>query len=181
LPVRIRHFSGYFSKQVHLNLETGNDAGTPDQLDVEKSSDGIHFKSWKTLSVMEATSSIQLSDDAFFSPISFYRLKTMQNTSPVYSQIVAVRTSDLLNATILNNPMNGETLALKIQSPYPQMIQVRIFTHDGRSVFQKNISVGSGTSTLPIQLPAHLFGHCILEYRSLKSQQAKRLSFFKTR
>ncbi len=181
LPVRIRHFSGYFSKQVHLNIETVNDAGTPDQLDVEKSSDGIHFKSLKTLSVTEASSSIQLSDDTFFSPISFYRLKMMQNTSPVYSQIVAVRTSDLLNATILNNPMNGETLALKIQSPYPQMIQVRIFTNDGKSVFQKNTTVGSGTSTLHIQLPAHLFGHCILEYRSLKSQQAKRLSFFKTR
>ncbi|MFM7710642.1 MAG: alpha/beta hydrolase family protein [Ferruginibacter sp.] len=181
LPVRIRHFSGYFSKKVQLFIEAEAHSNAPDPIDVEKSLDGIHFKPWKTVTVIDATTSILLTDETFFSPFSFYRLKTNQTSSPVYSSVVAIRTSEIPTALILTNPLRDHTLSLKMQSASPEILQIRIFTNDGKCILQKNRSIGAGTSVLYFELPTYLSGHCILEYSSLKSQQAKHLSFFKGR
>ena len=178
LPISIQRFSGYFSNKVTLTVDVDNNAPVFDNLFIEKSSDGLVFKPWTTVRVNPAYQKIQLTDADFFKPISYYRLKFVNGSFINYSSIVAIKTEQSFSVRLLNNPIVSRQLQLTIKTALAEPIQIRLFSTDGKSLFQSTVNITNNNQLLTIPIPAALRGLCLAELRLLKSHQVQRLSFF---
>jgi pimeloyl-ACP methyl ester carboxylesterase len=182
LPVQIKKFSGSFNQYVTLRIDAAYDGMGDENLIIEKSKDGEHFNTWKTIQPQSYSEQIQLEikDIDFNTPVSYYRLLLNKQTTPTYTDILAIRTAPGFQAVaIAENPTN-RTFRIQLISAVKETLQFRIISTDGKIWQQFSQSVNSGVQLL--EIPVHLLGAgiYILEIQAARGSQSTHLRYIKT-
>lgn len=157
LPVSLISFDTKLQTngQVALNWSTASESNN-DHFIVEKSTDGIAFITIAQVASKNSDSNARLNynqiDVAPSNGINYYRLTqvNLNGTSKVLgvkSQQVNIKTA---NSILYPNPLQDNKFNLNLANQQDGQVAVGITNLSGKSVYQGNVNVASGTATVNI-------------------------------
>lgn len=163
LPVQLIDFKGdskgsYNALSWHSATETDMS-----RYELESSEDAMHFTSiyQKYLSGNSTTvHGYAYNDYAFYSPISYYRLKLVNNDgSHTYSNIVAIehKSSEFSVASIYPNPATNE-LNIQVEAPGESNASVSVKDITGREIYNSSFELREGSQKLTLNTTSFAAG-----------------------
>jgi hypothetical protein len=162
LPVELISFQGNINKSNRVSLQwkvASNE--TINQFEVERSYDGIEFK---TIGIVFASEKKGIEDYMFYETISsfdkvMYRLKMIDNRKAVsYSKILVFQTKLTTgnnNIKIIGNPVNDK-LTFNYTASVSQVIDVKIYDMSGRIMMSNKITSLEGNNMISFPLASAL-------------------------
>ena len=158
LPVNLVSFQGNINKnnKVTLQWRVENNE-TTDQFEVQRSNDGIEFK---TIGIVFASEKNGIEDYMFYETINsfdkvMYRLKMIDNRNAVsYSKILVFQTkltTSNNNIKIIGNPVNDK-LTFNYTAYASQIIDVKIYDMSGRMLMSNKITSLEGNNMISFPL-----------------------------
>jgi Secretion system C-terminal sorting domain len=162
LPVNLVSFQGNMNKnnKVTLQWRVENNE-TTDQFEVQRSNDGIEFK---TIGIVFASEKTGVEDYMFYEMINsfdkvMYRLKMIGKGNDVrYSKILAFQTKLTTGNTtikIIGNPVNDK-LTFNYTAYASQIIDVKIYDMSGRVLMSNKITSLEGNNIISFPLASAL-------------------------
>lgn len=149
LPVMLNYFKGFKENQdVKLNWSTATEVNCK-HFEVQKSHDGLDFKTIKIINANGNSSSIisysTIDYHAFTNEkikTAFYRLKILDfDGKSEYSNILSISDEDLQleNILIYPNPSNSESLYIKIPNYINETIYITVSNVLGETIIEKTL------------------------------------------
>lgn len=138
-----------------INWEAQNESGVK-LYDVEKSSDGITFKTIATINAKNGslTNSYSFIDRNPVVGLNYYRIKTtLQNDFESYSKVVTLnfKNSSSNYVNVYPNPIKGNNIGLQLQNIEKGTYDVRILSLDGKEVYKQRLIINSSSFSTNIQ------------------------------
>ncbi|HEU5164293.1 MAG TPA: T9SS type A sorting domain-containing protein [Chitinophagaceae bacterium] len=162
LPVNLVSFQGNINKnnKVTLQWRVENNT-TTDQFEVQRSNDGIEFK---TIGIVFASEKTGLEDYMFYETVKsfdkvMYRLKMIDNEGHVnYSKILVFQTKLATNNNsikIIGNPVNDK-LTFNYTTYVSQTIDVKVYDMSGRVMMSNKVTSLEGNNIISFPLASTL-------------------------
>ena len=162
LPVNLVSFQGNINKnnKVALQWRVENNT-TTDQFEVQRSNDGIEFK---TIGIVFASEKNGIEDYMFYETISsfnkvMYRLKMIDKQKAVsYSKILVFQTKLTTNNNsikIIGNPVNDK-LTFNYTTYISQTIDVKVYDMSGRVMMSNKVTSLEGNNMISFPLASTL-------------------------
>lgn len=162
LPVNLVSFQGNINKnnKVTLQWRVENNT-TTDQFEVQRSNDGIEFK---TIGIVFASEKTGLEDYMFYETVKsfdkvMYRLKMIDNEGHVnYSKILVFQTKLATNNNsikIIGNPVNDK-LTFNYTTYVSQTIDVKVYDMSGRVMMSNKVTSLEGNNIISFLLASTL-------------------------
>lgn len=155
LPVQLINFTGNWnSGNADLVWKVSND-GSLHHFELEHSQDGISFS--KLSDILSIPSAITEQHYAYtdqhpYTPISYYRLKVVDNTQKYfYSNVIKLKAGGELTASIYPNPAQDHTY-LSFSSLTDGNTTIQLFNAAGQLVRAQTISFHKGDNIIDISL-----------------------------
>lgn len=153
LPVELLSFTGK-SKAVYneLKWETASEVDL-DRFELESSLNGEYFKTINVKKGIGSTSKFSgyhYSDYNFYNPITYYRLKSVDNDGSYrYSTIIAIENKQKVQSVvkIFPNPATSE-VNISMEIPFDTELTIEIKDILGRIISSKTVNVEMGMQTI---------------------------------
>jgi trimeric autotransporter adhesin len=160
VPIILKSFTGLIvSNNAVLNFEMSNEQNILSYV-IEKSSDGINFKSIETIINLNKNK-YSITDYNLSAGISFYRIKTIyQSGKQEYSNVISLNNSKQNIAFYAFPNPASNYLNLSIQANQKSESNIKIVDAFGRIVLQQKIQISAGKQTIQLnisKLPSGIF------------------------
>ena len=159
LPVKQLSVTAIAQAENVLVTFTTIDEYNMSRYEVERSSDGVVFKTLSTLSAKAAGSNKYTYAD--YNPIDkivYYRIKGIDNDGThTYSNIVTLRNTSLQRILITPNPVTDGVVKMQLQHVKAGSYKCILYNIDGRQIFTQTINHSGGNASVVLQtghLPA---------------------------
>lgn len=158
LPAELLSFNVQTSNgYAQLKWESKNEADQLLSYEIEKSSDGIHFKQMGHVSAKGGSSAAYFYNDA--EPITgkiYYRLKLVSVSEVRYSRIISVAgTMGSIGITNLVNPFSSN-ISFQLNALMNEEVQLQLTDALGKPVLTKRVQVLKGSNAVALDVPQHL-------------------------
>jgi hypothetical protein len=167
LPLNLLSFNATLqNKSVMLQWKTAQEVNTS-YFSIEKSQNGKTFSGFKQVPAAGNTpgiSTYSATDDQPLAGTSWYRLK-MVDKDGQFAYSDAVEINNLLQRTISINPNPvASVLNLNVASLAAGNATIQISDINGKLLFQKSISVSSGSNVIPLAVDRLVKGMYVLKF-----------------
>jgi hypothetical protein len=122
--------------------------------EIQRSANTIDFFTIGTIAAKNnSNSNYSYTDQNPLPQINYYRLKIIDNSGSVtYSEIRTVKNEKTFVVNVYPNPIKGNTITIKINSSYTDVIQLSVINVQGKIIFSKKVSVSAGGSSSTLDL-----------------------------